>query len=272
MKEREHPFYGSQHGQHLLPQLGTNRPGSPPALGPVAGRRELDADPYRLMMSGYQQRHTDGGEGSASASDAGSTISTNPNSIFSNTNTVRFGNVLSLEDFKGCPCPLDDIVEHERRDDRSMSPRSPRSVRVNQSSRAASPVNHDDLGDGLGDEVVSNPPEVGDGDDDVGGFGLDADDDALLQLAMFASLSERSSPNGGPSAVANKSTAFRPNSVSHENDDGLRDSSGMGRNLPHASALFPGMSERARGKQPAHLAHVQHNRYLSPYQSDHPGR
>lgn len=263
------PFHGSQHGQHLQPQLGPNRPASPPTPGLVAGRRELDADPYRLMMSGYQQRHTDGGEGSASASDAGSTISTNPNSIFSNTNTVRFGNVLSLEDFKGCPCPLDDIVEHERRDDRSISPRSPRSVRVNQSSRAASPVNHDDLGDGLGDEVVSNPPEVGDGDDDVGGFGLDADDDALLQLAMYASLSERSSPNGGPSAVAHKGSAFRPARVSLEDDDAARDSGSAARHQPQVAAPFPGMSERARGKQPAHLAHGQHGRHPSPYLSDH---
>lgn len=228
---------------------GQNRAQSPPAPG-AAGRRELDADPYRLMMVGHQQRHVDGGEGSASASDAGSTISTNPNSLYSATATVKFGNVLSLEDFKGCPCPLDDIVEHERRDDRSGSPRSPRSVRVNQSSRAASPVNQDDLGEGLGgEEVVSNPP---DNDEDLAAFAAFAIDDGQgedgrqLQLAMYASLRGRSSPSGGPSgahALLGRAHALR-------GDEGARGSGADLHQQPHPA----GMSERARGKQPAHLA------------------
>ncbi|KAG8469787.1 hypothetical protein KFE25_006242 [Diacronema lutheri] len=225
----------------------------------------LDTDPFRVMMSIYQQRHTDGGEGSASASDAGSTISTNPNSIFSNTATVRFGNVLSLEDFKGCPCPLDDIVEHERpRDgdsisphDRSLSPRSPRSVRVNQSSRAASPVNHDDLGDGLGDEVVSNPPEAGDADDDGAAFGPGLgdsardDDDALLQLAMYQSLHDRASQNGGPSSIA-RAAVLRAARVAIAHDDASREHGADARHHPsHFAPPGSAMSERARGKQPA---------------------
>jgi hypothetical protein len=184
---------------------------------------------------------------SATASDAGSTISTNPASIFSNTNTVRFGNVLSLEDFKGCPCPLDDIVEHEHpRGARSTSPRSPRSVRVNQSSRAASPDNQYDLD---GDEVVSNPPE-----EEVKGFfahmGLDdGNEDAMLQLAMFASLSDHSGPNGGSAGRLHGDERGRRHG--DERDGGL---SAGARGEPFAAPVA--MSANKRGKQP--LYHGMH--------------
>mmetsp|Transcript_24991 Transcript_24991/g.64486 ORF Transcript_24991/g.64486 Transcript_24991/m.64486 type:complete len:286 (+) Transcript_24991:31-888(+) len=154
-----------------------------PTLGAPSERspRPEGDDAYRL-------RPIEPDANSASASDAGSTISTNPNSIFSNANTVRFGNVLSLEDFKGCPCPLDDIMEHEQhRDNRSASPKS---VRADKTSRAESPVNHEDLDmDAL--EFEQSEPGV----KNFAAMGVEdcADEDALLQAAVYASLNEMAS-------------------------------------------------------------------------------
>jgi hypothetical protein len=229
---------------------------------------DLD-DPYRMM----RLRHTDGADAdvSASASDAGSTISTNPNSIFSNSNTVRYGNVLSLEDFKGCPCPLDDIVErdeHLRAADYGTSQQlSPRSVRVNQSSRAVSPDNQDDYD--FGDEVISNPPD----ERGFSSMGLDdLDDDAMLQLAMYASLNEHAGPSsGGPSGAAglDDGDSSVMGSFGRRFDHHYAsDSYGAGQHMraepdaPHigraptlAAAAKPSvaLSARARGKMPLYV-------------------
>lgn len=223
-------------------------------------RPESGDDAYRL-------RPIEPDAASASASDAGSTISTNPNSIFSNANTVRFGNVLSLEDFKGCPCPLDDIMEHEHhRDNRSASPKS---VRADKTSRAESPVNHEDLDM---DALEFEQAEPG-----VKGFaamGVDdcADEDALLQAAVYASLNEM---NSGPSGAAAAAAAAAGGGSSSAGRVTVGSAAGgttagggsagvtlSGEGAVRASdAPMPSpspqmMSARARGKQPASAAAV----------------
>jgi len=237
----------------LSPRLPSHGGGNPPH-SPQLPSQTL-ADPYGRRTWVRDGFHTDGGgDGatSASVSDAGSTAtSTNQNSIFSATNTVRFGNVLSLEDFKGCPCPLDDIMEHEGGSGRpAWSPG--RSVRVNQSSRAASPdQNHDN--DDHGDEVLSNPPDQ-DEPFPMGGLD-DEDDDAMLQLAMYASLGlndgEHSSPRLGSSPVhgleerdSGTSFGWAPRLPL----DGFQN--GRDERAPHLHVPTTGMSAIARGKLP----------------------
>lgn len=197
-------------------------------------------------------------DASASASDAGSTtttFSTNPNSIFSSAATVRFGNVLSLEDFKGCPCPLDDIMEHEQqRDNRSTSPRS---ARADKTSRAASPMNHEDLD--LGDFALMSFDAADPKTTTLGPADYAVDDEsALVQAAVIASLAEpQPTAAGAPSSRPRPSTGA-PSTTAPGGEAGpvaIAPPAGSQTSAePVAVVTATTISARARGKQPATIA------------------